>query len=195
MAATKKPDGHSKETLDKGFWGFQNSVKKEKREKIVIDESAADFDSVQPDDDSTGTDHEESTQRAERNPGEDHGIDFNVTNGGVPQSVGAGSREMASSTIVDGKKMKGAVKKNKGSRSRGLAIPRVNGGKKVQQKTVIGHRKRRTSGKMIRVPQHLPSVSEGGMAQADEMGDGGQDDGFVDTSEDVPRRKTKRKGW
>ncbi len=55
-------------------------------------------------------------------------------------------------------------------------------------------RKRRLSGRLMRLPQPSNASEEGDMAQADEMGEGeGRDDGFVEGLDPVSRRRNKKR--
>ena len=201
-----KPDAtKSKDTIDKHFWGFVDSTELRRGGYSGLD-TGGEVDSVHPEDDSTaseGNDRRLNLQlfKISDSGGEDFGADLTlgranrIPNGSVEPLYDIPMRtEESTHHHADPKRVKSVTKKNKNSRLRGLVTRGV--GKKVQKQGMhmVGHRKRRPSGRVLRTPQHLPSVSEGDMAQADEMGDGGVDDGFVETSEDQPRKKIKKKG-
>ena len=54
-------------------------------------------------------------------------------------------------------------------------------------------RKRRLSGRLMRPAQPSNASEEGDMAQAEEMGEEGRDDGFVEGIDPVSRRRIKKR--
>lgn len=200
----------SVEALDRGFWGFVDSMEVRQYGRLASgQDTGGERDSVQPEDDSTASESHPlriGRARLSDSAGEDDGIGVRMAERATgykqgeepvydcpirPENGGVQPAGRAQAHLEYKK-----TKKTKVLRLRGLA-PSTRGAavkKPYGQKPVMGHRKRRSSGRILRPAQHLPSVSEGDMTQADEMGDAGQDDGFVEGLDEQMRKKMRRKG-
>ena len=203
----------SVDTLDRGFWGFADSIEIRQNYRLAVtpsgQETGGERDSVHPEDDSTASESHPPgmLRRAQLSDsgGEDDGIEAGADrvaahkHGGepvydIPIRPENGQMVGRAQSNVESKKSK----KSKAPRFRGLALSARGGGGSVKkpygQKPVLGVRKRRPSGRVVlRASQHLPSVSEGDMTQADEMGDAGQDDGFMEGLDEQMRKRMRRK--
>lgn len=199
----------SVDALDRGFWGFADSMEIRQNYRLAASgqDTGGERDSVHPEDDSTASEsHPLSMGRAQLSDsgGEDVGIEVGLAERAASHKHGVepvydcpfrpenGQLAGRAQLNVEYKK----AKKSKALRFRGLALSTRGAAvkKPCGQKPVVGLRKRRPSGRILRAAQHLPSVSEGDMTQADEMGDAGQDDGFVEGLDEQMRKKMRRKG-
>lgn len=200
----------SVDTLDRGFWGFADSMEIRQNYRVAASgqDTGGERDSVQPEEDSTASEsHPLGVRRAQLSDsgGEDDGVEVGLGDRAAPHKHGVepvydlpfrpenGQLAGRGQPNVESKK----AKKSKAPRFRGLGLStRGSAVKKPygQKQPVVGLRKRRPSGRVLRAAQHLPSVSEGDMNQADEMGDAGQDDGFVEGLDEQMKKKMRKKG-
>ena len=72
-------------------------------------------------------------------------------------------------------------------------IPRPGKAKTQYSRPSPSSRKKRLSGRLMRPPQPANASEEGDMAQADEMGEEGKDDGFVEGLDSINRRRNKKR--